>query len=201
MTDWAVVYGASLDGVEAVVRRLHDGDLDRAVAASPEWTVQEVLAHLAGGSSDGVVGRMDGAPGPDWTARHVAERAERTPAELLAELRSTQPAIEAGLAGAERPALVWDKVVHLADLHEALGYERPDPATWTPVADAMRGRVAGLLGLDTLDPEALDDYTLVRVAFSRRSQAQLGELLPGIPAHRLAQVGVFGPREDHQPTI
>ena len=200
MTDWAAVYGLSLDGVEAVVAGLRDGDLDRVVPATPQWTVHQVLAHLAGGSSDGASGRMDGAPGPEWTARHVAERAGHEPARLVAELRDTQPAVAALVADAERPAIVWDKVVHLADLHEALGLGRPDEATWRPVAQAMQGRVAHVLALDAL-PDDLDDYTVVRVAFSRRSQRQLAELFPTVPADRLARAGVFGPREDDQPVV
>jgi uncharacterized protein (TIGR03083 family) len=201
LTDWAAVYGASLDGVEALVARLGPADPARGVPATPGWTVHQVLAHLAGGASDGASGRMDGAPGPEWSARHVAERAGRSPAELVAELRATEPVIAAGLRGAERPALVWDKVVHLADLHEALGLGRPDPSTWQPVAAAMRGRVAHLLGVDAVDEEVLDDYGLVRVAFSRRSQRQLAALLPAVDPRRLATVGVFGPREDDQPVI
>jgi hypothetical protein len=204
VTDWGVVYGASLDGIEALVSRLRDGDLDRQVPATPDWTVQQVLAHLAGASADRVADRMEGAPGPDWTARHVAERAGRPAADLLAELRETQSAIVAGLEGVERPALVWDKVVHLGDLHEALGLERPPAGTWQPVAEAMRPRVAHLLGVDGVDgvdEDRVDDYTLVRVAFSRRSQQQLAALLPAVDPARLADVGVFGPREDDQPTI
>ncbi len=200
MTDWGEVYGLSVDGVEAVVAGLRAGDLERVVPATPEWTVHALLAHLAGGSTDGVTGRMDGAPGPEWTARHIGERIDLSPAELFAELRSTQSGIKAFVEGADRPAVVWDKVVHLADLHEALGLGRTDPATWTPVAEAMRGRVAHVLALDEL-PADLDDYALVRVAFSRRSQRQLAELFPGVPDELLARAGVFGPREDDQPVI
>jgi hypothetical protein len=127
--------------------------------------------------------------------------AARSPGELVAELRATEPVIAAGLEDAERPALVWDKVVHLADLHEALGLGRPDPATWRPVAEAMRGRVGHLLGVEPLTEGDLDDYTLVRVAFSRRSRRQLRELFPDAPSDGLDRVGVFGPREDDQPVI
>lgn len=201
MTDWGAVYATSVDGIAAVAAELREEDLGRVVPATPEWTVHEVMAHLAGGSGDATAGRMDGAPGPEWTARHVAERADRSVAELVAELRATQSAVESIAGDSERPAVVWDKVVHLADLHEALGLDRPDPATWQPVAAAMRPRLAHLLDLEDLADDVVDDYAVVRVSFSRRSRRQLAELFPAASAEVIERLGVFGARDDDQPVI
>lgn len=199
-TDWGAVYRAAVDGIEQVAQRLEPGDADRTVAATPEWTVQQLFAHLAGGATDAVNGRLDGVPGPEWTGRHVAERSAASVAELARELRDSTDAAIATLAGADSPALVWDKVIHLGDLHETLGLGRPDPATFTDLARTMRRNAEKMFGV--VLPAELDDWTVTRVAFSRRSQAQLRELLAaeGLDPEQLRRVGVFGPREDDQPT-
>jgi len=38
------------------------------VAATPEWTVHCVVAHVAGIAVDASTGNMEGAPGEAWTA-------------------------------------------------------------------------------------------------------------------------------------
>jgi len=55
------------------------------VPGTSAWTVHELVAHLVGGAADNASGRLDGAPGAEWTARHVAERRQRPVRELLAE--------------------------------------------------------------------------------------------------------------------
>lgn len=194
-TDWAAVYAAALDELESVAAKLPAEAIETPVPATPEWTVRQVFAHLAGGSVDAVTGRLDGAPGPEWTARHVGERTEAGVADSMAELRATQAAVAASLEGQDSPALVWDKLVHLADLTEHLALPIPSEATWGPLAAAMRPRLERRAGLAL----PVDDYTLTRIAFSRRSQAQIAALLPGLDAEQREALGFFGPREDDQP--
>lgn len=189
MTDWGQVYVDGLDAVEPLVRGLGPEELTRGVPATPEWNAQQVLAHLAGTTSDQMSGRTEGAPGPAWTANHVAERADVSIDELIAELRST-PANPADFA-AVAPAAVWNLSVHLADLHEAFGLPQPPPSTWAPIVDELRDRI----------PPALadaDDYELFRVLFSRRSRAQVAALSTD-PSADLDGVSLFGPRDDDQP--
>jgi len=74
---WGDLYRAN---VAAITRLASDPDADglaTTVPGSPDWTVRDVLAHLAGGPADALAGRMEGAPGPEWTARHVGERSRR----------------------------------------------------------------------------------------------------------------------------
>lgn len=195
MTDWAAVYRATIDALTGLAEGLTPDELTTRVPATPEWTVQEVLAHLAGSPSDALSGRMDGAPGPEWTARHVAERSERSVEELVAELRGSVDAVVATLEGNDRPALVWNAAVHHADLHEALGRGRPPEPMWRPVVDAVRPSLR-----ENADAFAgVSDYELFRAFFSRRSRAQTAAWGTGLDQETLDGISIFGPRDDDQP--
>ena len=133
---------------------------------------------------------MDGAPGEEWTARHVAEREGTAPAALAAELRSTQSAIAASTEDNPRPAIVWNISVHLADLREALGLPVLDAALWEPVLAAVAPYRLGdvpatvVAGDDRWgaggDEVEVSRYELYRALFSRRSRrADAGVGEPG----------------------
>src|SRR6476661_4950992 len=71
----------------------------------------------------------------------------------------------ATLEGNESPALVWNCVVHHADLHEALGKGAPPEAMWRPVLEAVAPRMLG----ESADAVGeVPDYELFRAFFSRR---------------------------------
>ena len=195
MTDWAALCRANTDAVSALAEGLSDEQLATRVPATPEWTVRDVLAHLAGSPSDALSGRMDGAPGPEWTARHVGERSERTTDELVAEIRGVVDDVVATLAGSDRPALVWNLAVHHADLHEALGLGVPPEHMWQPIADAMRPA----LGANAAAFAGVCDYELFRAFFSRRSRAQTAAWGTGLDQATLDDISIFGPRDDDQP--
>ena len=142
MTEMADLYDACLGEVDRLVADLMPEQLATVVSATPAWTVHQLIAHLAGSAVDATSGRMDGAPGPEWTARHVAELEDRSPAELAAALRSTQDAIAASTEGNPRPAIVWNISVHLADVHEALGLPVLDAALWTRCSRPWRRTVS-----------------------------------------------------------
>lgn len=196
MTDWAEVYRANVEAVCALAETLHAEDLSRLVPATPDWTVHDLLAHLAGTPADLLADRMDDAPSPAWTARQVDARAARSPADLVAELQSNVDAVVATLEGNERPALVWDAAVHHADLHEALGKGAPPEQMWRPVLEALAPRMLG----ESADAVGeVPDYELFRAFFSRRSRTQmLGWGTPLEPA-MLDGLCIFGPRDDDRP--
>jgi hypothetical protein len=50
---------------------------------------------------------------PDWTARHVSERSSRSTAELVDELRSDVPGIQASVEDNPRPALTGEQLDEL----------------------------------------------------------------------------------------
>jgi uncharacterized protein (TIGR03083 family) len=192
MTDWGRLYRDNLDAVAALASGLTEEQLATTVPATPEWTVHEVLAHLAGGASDAVTGRMDGAPSDEWTERHVGERRDRSVDELLAELRAHEDAVVDSVADSPRPAFVWNIVVHHADLHEALGLPQVPEHFWRPVLDVLAPRFPD--GLSGVPP-----YELFRAGFSRRSRSQVGSWGTGLSPDELDELGIFGPRDDDQP--
>jgi uncharacterized protein (TIGR03083 family) len=204
------LYAANVAAVTALAEDLDPERLAVQVPATPEWTVQQVLAHLAGGPSDGVAGRMDGAPGRSWTARHVAEREGRSPAELVAEIRGNVAPVTALVDGNPRPAIVWDVAVHHADLHEALGLGRLDDDLWRPVLDAVApgvlasAPVALRVGDATYgaggEDASVPAYELFRAIFSRRSRTQMAAWgSPAMTSGQLDELCIFGPRDDDQP--
>jgi uncharacterized protein (TIGR03083 family) len=195
MTDWAEVYRANIDAVTALAEGLSSEELASPVPATPEWTVRDVLAHLAGSPADALTGRMDGAPGPEWTSRHVRERSGLSTEDLVAEIRGAVDDVAMTLEGNDRPALVWNAAVHHADLHEALGKGAPPDHMWRPVVEAVRpslGQNAGAFA-------GVSDYELFRALFSRRSRAQTAAWGTGLDQDTLDGISIFGPRDDDQP--
>jgi len=193
MTDFGALYREHVADVSAMAADLSDEQLARVVPATPLWTVRQVFCHMAGGASDQLTNRMDGAPSPDWTARHVGERVDRPVAEVIGELQANQDSVAASLDGNPFPAAAFDIAVHHADVHEAMGKPRLGDHLWLPVLDAMRPR---------LDPslfEAAPDYEVFRGLFSRRSRAQMQAWGTALSADELDGMTVFGPREDDQP--
>ncbi len=195
-TDWAAVYRANVAAVSALAGSLDAEDLARRVPATPDWTVHDVLAHLAGSPADLLGDRMDGAPSPEWTARHVDERAARTAEELVAELQGSVDGLVDTLDGVESPAIVWNLVVHHADLHEALGKGVPPEGMWRPVLAAMAPR---MLGQDAEAFDGVPDYELFRAFFSRRSRTQMTGWGTSLDPAALDGLCIFGPRDDDQP--
>jgi hypothetical protein len=193
VTDFGALYREHVAGVGALAADLSDEELALVVPATPAWTVRQVLCHMAGGADDQLTERMDGAPSPEWTARHVGERVDRPVADVLAELRTNQDAVASSLEGNPFPAAAFDISVHHADLHEALGRPRLGEPLWLPVLDAMRPR---------LDPALFDGataYEVYRGLFSRRSRAQMQAWGTALSTEELDSICVFGPREDDQP--
>ncbi|MCW2816318.1 MAG: hypothetical protein JWN84_3773 [Nocardioides sp.] len=191
MTDWGTLYRDHVTAVGALAGDLTDAQLASTVPATPGWTVHDVLAHLAGGGADVVTGRLDGVPGPEWTLRHVNERAPLPVADLVDELTTNADAVAATTVDNPRPAIVWDLAVHHADLHEALGHGRLPTHLWLPVVDELApARAPALIG--TVEP-----YELFRALFSRRSRDQMRAW--GLDDDAIEVVCIFGPREDDQP--
>jgi uncharacterized protein (TIGR03083 family) len=196
MTDWAEVYRSNVDAVTALAEGLTNQQLSRRVPATPDWNVHDVLAHLAGSPADALTGRMDGAPSPAWTARHVGERSARSCGELVAEIRDGVDGVVASLDGSDRPGLVWNVAVHHADLHEALGKGAPPDHYWRPVLEAIGPRALG----EQADAVAgVPDYELFRGFFSRRSRAQMAGWGTALDQDTLDGLCLFGPRDDDQP--
>lgn len=207
MTDWAQLYRDHVDAVGALATDLTDDELATVVPATPAWTVREVIAHMAGGPADSLSGRMDGAPSPQWSDRHVSERIGLPVDALVAELSGNVDAIAASVEGTDRPATVWDITVHHADLHEALGRGEMAAPMWQPVLDGVAPYKLGEQAVTVYAGEAayggggpevtVPPYELFRALFSRRSRGQIAAWAGD--AVDADQVCVFGARDDDQP--
>ncbi|MBF4161066.1 maleylpyruvate isomerase N-terminal domain-containing protein [Nocardioides acrostichi] len=210
MHDAPRLYRDLVEAIAALALDLPADSLAAVVPATPQWSVRQLIAHLAGGPADAVADRMDGAPGPSWTTRHVAEREGRAVADLVEEMRANTDAVAASVEDNPRPAIVWDLAVHHADLHEALGRGVPPEWSWSPVVHALAPMLLSKVPAEVHCGDAtygaggpdvtVDPYELFRVAFSRRSRAQVSRVFAGrVESALLDELPIFGPRDDDQP--
>jgi uncharacterized protein (TIGR03083 family) len=94
------------------------------VAATPEWTVSDNFAHMAGVADDVLAGRLEGVATDPWTEAQVQARRGRSLSELLEEWESKAPAVEdllMPMADQIDPRLVIDLWTHEQDVRGALG--------------------------------------------------------------------------------
>ncbi|MGY4708753.1 maleylpyruvate isomerase family mycothiol-dependent enzyme [Mycolicibacterium sp. CBM1] len=218
-----VIYRDTRARVSHLLSTLADEQWELPVPATPQWTVHDLVAHLTGGAVDAATGRIDGAPGQAWTARHVDERRTIPAHQLLREWHAVGPVIEQGLAGQRftGPNIAADLICHEADLHEALGHPRPAREHWQqpflPVMmQFLRQRLKDcptvLIRNDdghewhcgAGEPATVleaESYELLRAMFSRRSRRQIATWnwthAPAPPV--IDSFGFFGPRDDDQP--
>ena len=134
------------------------------------WSVADVSAHVIGSIADVVSGRLEGLGSPEATAREVAERKGRSPAEAVQELAAvTKLAADLGAAfddvswGMAAPggyegtlgqgveALWYDTYLHADDVRAALGR----PSVRGPGLRASVHHVAFELGKQGWGPATL----------------------------------------------
>jgi uncharacterized protein (TIGR03083 family) len=195
---------------------LTEEQLGSSVPATPDWTARQLVAHLAGVASDLIHDRHDGAGGPEWTHRQVAEREGRTLDALVAEWAQDGPGVRDLIGQRRLPVrVVHDVLTHEADLREAFGLGRlPTDAVDAVLPKAAEPvvKLAGALvvraggrewrGGDAAPEAALlvDAYELYRGLISRRSRAQmLAWDWTGDAERYVDRLPVFGPRHDDQP--
>lgn len=128
-----------LERFEDLVRGI-DADSWERPSRCDGWTVGDVARHVIGSMADVVGGRLDGLGTPEVTAREVAERAGRSPAELADELAEVRkgaagmlplfddaawagpaPGGYDGSLGDGVEALWYDTWLHADDIRAALG--------------------------------------------------------------------------------
>jgi len=142
--------------------RTHGGDGTGNVAACPEWSVTQVVAHLTGVCADILAGNLGGAGTDPWTEQQVAARSGRSLAEVLDEWTELGAQVEAALAGGlVPPQLLFDTTTHEQDLRGALGQPgaRDDDALvvgWSFALDGLDAAVrsAGAPALRVVDGHA-----------------------------------------------
>jgi uncharacterized protein (TIGR03083 family) len=97
----------------------------RVAPATPDWTVKDNLAHLAGVTADILSGNLDGVGTEVWADAQVDARRDADLAAILAEWATCAATVETmadqfGRAGAQ---LVTDAATHEHDIRGAM--ERP----------------------------------------------------------------------------
>jgi uncharacterized protein (TIGR03083 family) len=168
------------------------------LAATPPWTVVDGYRHLAGGCSDVLDGRTDGAGGPAWTAAQLGARADRDLAEVCQEWAERGPDLDRVLqeAGAAMGWSVLDAWVHEQDIRAASGvgalHDDPLLDDLVPLALGTFGGYYAQAGGPTLrlvldgeshtlgedEPTAeltTTPYEMLRIVFGRRSERQVAE--------------------------
>lgn len=154
-------YRAVRSEVTALAADLSDEQQQIRVPGCPAWTVRELVSHLSGLSRDLCEGRIDGAGSPPWTALQVADRQDRSLAELLAEWAECGPQVDAvmdelGVAGFR---IFYDAALHEDDLREALDLPLASSPTHAEVLDglvALAGQRIAAAGLPALTMVAGD---------------------------------------------
>ena len=145
------------------------------------WDVAGVASHVTGQLVDAVNGRVEGLGTPEVTAREVAERQGRTPAEIADELEQATSLGETVLAsfddaawegpapgapdltlGEGIEAFWYDAYVHADDIRAAIGR----PSEGGPGLRASVHHVADLLSKDGWGPATLDLDGLEEIAVS-----------------------------------
>lgn len=126
LRDAGVEYAALRDSLSALIRSLGPHELNASVPSCPGWTVHDVVAHLAGVAADAVNGVYPTGSIDDWTARHVAERAQTATTLVLREWERSSSQFEVLLSRENSmvPAAVIDLVTHDDDIRGAIGHPR-----------------------------------------------------------------------------
>ena len=142
--------------VTDLVSAAGDDAVLRVAPATPDWTVKDNLAHLAGVTADILGGNLDGVGTERWADAQVDARREVSVAAILAEWDTCASTVETmvdqfGKSGAQ---LVTDAATHEHDIRGAM--ERPGARDSDAVQIAF-GFVGTVLGeqLDDADRGAL----------------------------------------------
>ena len=142
---WNAAWGYDDGRRQVLAMDLDASRLALQVPACPEWTVRDLIAHLAGIAADSLRGSyfadaLDAWRDPaiaerreGWTAGQVSSRADRPIESVLREFDEYSGKLVTLMRRGDGPdgpawllsAPVGDLAVHLADLREALGLE-PD---------------------------------------------------------------------------
>ncbi len=121
----AAAYGGTRRRSTELLRAAGGGEVaDRAVPACPDWTVNQLLAHMVGVVDDVLAGNLDGAGSDPWTAAQVERLGTAPVAELLDHWDAVGPQLEAAIPlvpPAPASQMVFDVTTHEHDLRGALG--------------------------------------------------------------------------------
>ncbi|MGZ4770621.1 MAG: hypothetical protein ACXVLX_18310 [Ilumatobacteraceae bacterium] len=181
---------------------VNDNLADRQVAATPGWSVHDVVSHLYGVMTDISAGNLDGVATPPWTAAQVERCRDKSVGQVLEAWSAAAPGFETFLsspAGSNAGAAVMDVNCHETDLRTALGLvpDLPDDTlAWAgeSMRAALMSQVAAA-GLPEVTIEA-SDFELFRGRLGRRTRDEVAALgWSADPAPYLDIFFIFGPTD------
>jgi uncharacterized protein (TIGR03083 family) len=107
---------------EQIIALAGAADASTPVPACPEWSVRELLAHLAGVAGDVLAGNIADAGTEHWVAAQLEARSGRSAGELIEEWSESGPAVDevCRALGDAAAQLIFDTVTHEQDLRGAL---------------------------------------------------------------------------------
>lgn len=122
--DLVTIYRGIRGRVSDLVRDLDADTLGRTCPATPEWTVRDVVAHLAGAVTDIVEGNLEGVASDPWTQAQVDRSVGAPIDDLLAEwdrgAAQVEPTIDA-FPPRMQMMFLTDAVTHEHDVRHAIG--------------------------------------------------------------------------------
>jgi uncharacterized protein (TIGR03083 family) len=182
---------AELEAFGELIGPLDAADWDRPTRCDG-WAVRDVAAHVVGSIADVVSGQLEGLGSPEVTAREVAERTGRSPAELAQELAAVTklaadlaavfdddsweapgPGGYDGTLGQGVEALWYDTYLHADDVRAALGR---DPARGAGLRASVH-HVAHELDKEGWGPATLAFDGIEEVAVGSGGAAHTGDAL------------------------
>lgn len=124
MTGIGAIYGDTRTRLSDLVAGLTDDEAATVVPTCPEWTVHDVIAHLAGVCVDVLAGNIEGVASEPWTAAQVEARRDRPIGALIEEWTEAATQVEAfadAFPGRTGQQWVTDITSHEHDVRHALG--------------------------------------------------------------------------------
>ena len=185
------------------------------VPTCPDWSVQDVVAHLAGSCADIVAGRTDGITTAAWADAQVAERRGRSMAALVEEWTAAAYRLEAAADRFPTPlGRVWilDVTTHEHDIRAALGRPGARDATGIGiglavlVGEAFHGalcaRSLGPLAVRTPDRSWVVGVDAAGTPATASVEASAFELFRGLTGRRSrAQIAALEWSVDPEPYL
>lgn len=172
-----------------LVAGLDDGQWELPSPCTPEWTVRDVLSHVAGVSIDIVEGNVEGAATDPWTAAQV-ERWRHTPVDEVIERWNAAigPAAD-GVDAFGQPLPIFDCHTHEHDVRTAIGRpgNRDSEAMQVIVDSLLQADVGRPLTIDCTDGRSVENagagaplrlsgvtgFDVARSRLGRRSRGQV----------------------------
>jgi uncharacterized protein (TIGR03083 family) len=142
--------------VTDLVTAAGDGASRQVAPATPDWTVKDNLAHLAGVTADILRGNLDGVGTTRWADAQVEARRNVDVTALLTEWDTCASTVETmvdqfGKSGAQ---LVTDAATHEHDIRGGMGQPGARDSDAVEIAFAFVGAAVGE-ALDATDRGAL----------------------------------------------